>query len=521
MLAADIVRLRIGGAFWNPQPVLPPDRDLILAPTSRDMAVLMVKAAQKAGLTARAVALAPSAWFEQTNIPCFDPRSDPWHIVARAGSIWAGGNDDLALIAALSGRDLRVFGDGRFAALGEADRATIVACLVDVLTQAPLTNPFTGAPWDLAAAIAQLGDWRALIEQNRTPKAIYGIARWKRVTMDALLWDGSTRIRYAGSRMARRHDAEDDILAWTSRVPETVIADLTRRGVHIGEIEDGMIRSQGLGANCVPPLSVIVDTVGVHFDPTRPSTLERILTDTDFAPAMLTRAAALRRRLVTAGLSKYGASPPVTPEAFSAEPMKRRKVLVPGQVEDDRSVLTGGGGMTNLALLARARALEPDAFITYRPHPDVEAGHRKGRLAEADVLALADVIERGGAVTAAIEAADTLHVITSLAGFEALMRGKRVVTHGVPFYAGWGLTEDHGPVPKRRGRRRSIDELVAAVLILYPRYLDPVSRLPCPVEVLVDRLATGEAHISSPLITLRTWQGALTRFAERFGTDPK
>jgi capsule polysaccharide export protein KpsC/LpsZ len=30
---------------------------------------------------------------------------------------------------------------------------------------------------------------------------------------------------------------------------------------------------------------------------------------------------------------------------------------------------------------------------------------------------------------------------------------------------------------------------VAASLILYPRYLDPVTRLECPPEVLVERLA--------------------------------
>jgi capsular polysaccharide export protein len=63
-----------------------------------------------------------------------------------------------------------------------------------------------------------------------------------------------------------------------------------------------------------------------------------------------------------------------------------------------------------------------------------------------------------------------------------------VTTHGQPFYAGWGLTEDCCPVP-RRTRRRSLDELVAASLILYPVYLDPISGLPCGPELLVDRLA--------------------------------
>ncbi len=56
--------------------------------------------------------------------------------------------------------------------------------------------------------------------------------------------------------------------------------------------------------------------------------------------------------------------------------------------------------------------------------------------------------------------------MTSLTGFEALLRGKAVFTYGLPFYAGWGLTQDRHAHP-RRHRRLSIDELVAAALIGY------------------------------------------------------
>ncbi len=92
-------------------------------------------------------------------------------------------------------------------------------------------------------------------------------------------------------------------------------------------------------------------------------------------------------------------------------------------------------------------------------------------------------------MAALIALVDELHVNSSLAGFEALMRGKRVTVHGVPFYAGLGLTVDRGPVPARRTARRSLDELVAAALLVYPRYLDPETGLPCPAEVLVERLS--------------------------------
>jgi capsular polysaccharide export protein len=106
---------------------------------------------------------------------------------------------------------------------------------------------------------------------------------------------------------------------------------------------------------------------------------------------------------------------------------------------------------------------------------------------------------------------DEVHVNTSLAGFEALLRGKGVTTYGVPFYAGWGLTHDLGPVPGRRTARRSLDELVAATLLLYPRYLDPITRLPCPAEIVVARLSQSDDEDPSLIVAVRRAQGRLMR----------
>ena len=82
--------------------------------------------------------------------------------------------------------------------------------------------------------------------------------------------------------------------------------------------------------------------------------------------------------------------------------------------------------------------------------------------------------------------------MTSLLGFEALLRGVKVTCLGAPFYAGWGLTRDLGPVPERRRARPTLAGLVHAALIDYPRYFDPKTRLPCPAEVAVERLASGD-----------------------------
>jgi capsular polysaccharide export protein len=69
-------------------------------------------------------------------------------------------------------------------------------------------------------------------------------------------------------------------------------------------------------------------------------------------------------------------------------------------------------------------------------------------------------------------------------------------------------------VPARRTARRSIDELVAAALLLYPRYLDPVTQLPCPADALVKRLASGCAALSPrahATVALRRSAGQIKR----------
>ena len=323
------------------------------------------------------------------------------------------------------------------------------------------------------------------------------------MTVDPLLWDGTGPVRHARkSRPDLLNGAP--VLAWKSRTAPAVLSEL-EGSLPIAELEDGFIRSVGLGANCVPPLSVIVDRSGVYFDPNGPSDLETMLECDELPAKWVERAAELQTTLVQAGISKYGRGEVTTPITKS----KQRRILVTGQVEDDRSVMSGGANCTNLALIAKARALEPDAWIIYKPHPDVEAGHRKGHVPDAEALRYADEIERKAPIAALLDQVDAVHVITSLAGFEALLRGKAVTTHGQPFYAGWGLTRDMGPPNPRRTRRRSLGELIAATLIGYPRYVDPVTRLPCPPEVLVQRIAHGQARVASPLILLREWQGRL------------
>lgn len=256
----------------------------------------------------------------------------------------------------------------------------------------------------------------------------------------------------------------------------------------IWRLEDGFLRSVGLGADLVRPLSWVVDTRGIYYDATGPSDLEHLLAHADFDAATCTRASALRRAIVATGLTKYNvgqAAPWLRPSGLSAG---RHVVLVPGQVESDASIAKGASAVrTNLALLQAARADRPEAYLVYKPHPDVLAGLRSGQALDHSTLACCDEVVTDAAMHTLLDAVDEVQVMTSLAGFEALLRGKDVTTYGMPFYAGWGLTRDSGltaATAQRRMRRRSLDELVAAALLHYPVYLDVDGRPSTPEAVL-------------------------------------
>ena len=493
---AALIENQVGGSFWARPVQIAIGCELILVPDNSAQLAVMLRSLSEPGVTI----IVPPGMRAPAGFAVLQAPFDPWSVAQQASAVWAGADRELATIAALLGKPVRLFGENR----PLRNQPDLVADLLQSLAGQSWASPFDGAPWDLAQVITQLGDWRRLIAGNRDLAAVYGVARWKRVTVDSLLWDGTGAVRHA-RRLPASLAPGTPVLAWKSRTSISLLAALDAAGAAVAELEDGFIRSVGLGANCVPPLSVITDRSGIYFDPNGPSDLEALLECGELPANWVERAKVLQTTLVHAGISKYGQEKVTTPIATS----KQRRVLVTGQVEDDRSVLSGGANCTNLELIARARKLEPDAWIIYKPHPDVEAGHRKGHVPDAEALRYANAIERKAPIAALIDQVDALHVITSLAGFEALLRGKAVTTHGQPFYAGWGLTRDLGPPNSRRTRKRSLDELVAATLIGYPRYVDPVTRLPCPPELLVDRIAGGQARVGSLLITLREWQGRL------------
>jgi len=255
-------------------------------------------------------------------------------------------------------------------------------------------------------------------------------------------------------------------------------------------LEDGFLRSVGLGADLVRPLSWVLDGHGLYYDASAPSELERLLIQTDFTPELRQRARALREQILALGLTKYNVGQALWQRPDTAQSV----VLVVGQVESDAAIRHGAPQIhTNMALLRAVRAIRPDAHVIYKPHPDVVAQLRDPGQEEHQADRWCDQVIVDVGMDQLLRVVDEVHVLTSLAGFEALLRGTPVVTWGQPFYAGWGLTQDQCPQPVRRGRRLDLDALTAAVLILYPTYVSHrTGHYTTPEQVLSELLAWRE-----------------------------
>ncbi|QKJ66122.1 capsular polysaccharide biosynthesis protein [Deefgea piscis] len=349
-------------------------------------------------------------------------------------------------------------------------------------------DPETGQLCEVERVLAHLALQRRC--RARLPESLvaYGFSRWKQPIVQRFCQGSSVSMwRW----FSRQPAADTAIVAWGKK-HDAQLADLPNP---IIRIEDGFLRSVGLGAHLIAPMSWVFDRSGIYFDATQPSDLEHLLQTATLDRALQLRAKALRQRIVAAGLTKYN----VGQSQGWQRPQAERVLLVAGQVEGDASIRFGAGEVcSNMGLLQAVRAANPDAYVVYKPHPDVLAGLRAQGLDEHAAEQWCDEVVEHIAVTDLFAQVDAVHVITSLTGFEALLRQVPVVVWGMPFYAGWGLTDDKMQC-SRRTTRRNLDELVAAALILYPSYISRITgQYTSPEQVLNELMAWRDTPAARP-----------------------
>jgi len=250
-------------------------------------------------------------------------------------------------------------------------------------------------------------------------------------------------------------------IVWGSRI----------EGEGLIRMEDGFLRSKGLGAAFNMPFSLVHDDVGIYYDGTKPSKLENVLAKIELTQNQRAEAQKLHRFIKDQRLTKYNFA---TNEEVKLpkEAQGKTVIFIPGQVEDDASIITSSPRIkTNQELIIEVRRSNPNSFIIYKPHPDVTANLRRGNKVKNSEDC--DMVLAGGNLISWITIADEIHTMTSTVGFEGVIHGKKVVTYGMPFYAGWGLTVDRSDFDGRRIRNLELEELIYGVLIIYPIYLNP------------------------------------------------
>ena len=170
-------------------------------------------------------------------------------------------------------------------------------------------------------------------------------------------------------------------------------------------------------------------------------------------------------------------------------------ILVLGQVETDNSIIYGVLDNTisrsNYELVKKVKIDNPNSYIIYKPHPDVEAGLRLKGSKERLIKNMVNSVVKNNSLEDLFEQVDRVVVFTSLGGFEALIRGIPVSTYGSPFYSGWGLTDDkfHSEsLQNRRKRKLTLEELVFISLVEYPYYFSMKYKCLTELENILDEL---------------------------------
>lgn len=364
-------------------------------------------------------------------------------------------------------------------------------------------DAYTGQNTTLKRVLPQINTLKnARLNECKKQKFLFGFSVWKRKFMKPFLGENLNYISVFSknplkSALKAGLDTNSLVYIWGKKEYLELQKWCDENSVNIIRVEDGFIRSVGLGSDLTRPYSLVFDDVGIYFDTTSPSRLENILNYHKFSSSELEAAKKLKDILIDSKISKYNDDK----DGIISSKNGKKIALVIGQVEDDASVRIGADGMKNIELLEQARLNSPNSHIIYKPHPDVVSGNRIGLVDIDQALKYCDEVLEGVSMPTLLDLADEIHTMTSTSGLEAILRGKRVICYGRPFWAGWGLSDDKKPQP-RRYRSLSSDELVAGAYLLYPKYVHPINLKPCNASDLIFALQEQRAKLQKPVNTL-------------------
>jgi len=251
-------------------------------------------------------------------------------------------------------------------------------------------------------------------------------------------------------------------------------------------LEDGFIRSVGLGVEGYPAFSIVEDDSGMHYDAFKETRIERLLNSYDFDNEILNLADEAIELLKKYKISKYNLSPMLLPQ--KVKDTKGEKILIIAQTAGDNSLKYGRAyEFEPKDIILSALEENPNSTVFVKVHPDVLTGKRESSIDIDLATKYCEVITENTNPLMLIEEFDKVYTQTSQMGFEALLFDKHVVTFGMPFYSGWGITDDR-LINERRKRKLTFKEVFAAAYILYSKYYNPYKKRECDIIETIEEI---------------------------------
>ncbi|WP_201512875.1 capsular polysaccharide export protein, LipB/KpsS family [Psychrobacter alimentarius] len=236
------------------------------------------------------------------------------------------------------------------------------------------------------------------------------------------------------------------VYIWGYKAPDYFIDYIREHDLDVFFLEDGFIRSGPNDDSSAPPLSIVMDSQAPYFDTTRPNDLTDLIANFDFKQDGYdeTLAQEMLDYYVSKRVSKYNHQPYVDVAPIYGI-KNRKRILVLGQVPYDDSLKYGGGiGITLLDIVNKAIDENPEAQIIVKPHPmTLNNLSITNTLNKLNCLILTQPIH----LVDALKTVDHVYTITSLGGFEALLRGKEVTVLGMPFYKDFNTNDKKSNTP--------------------------------------------------------------------------
>lgn len=230
-------------------------------------------------------------------------------------------------------------------------------------------------------------------------------------------------------------------------------------------------------------LGFLLDDMGYYFDSHQASRCEQTLNADDYflEDHELLRSRMLIEKINKHDITKYNKY--VTTGAVGFD-LESDCILVVDQKKGDASIAFAGATDDTFADMMKAAIKDnPGKKIYFKRHPDSVHknfnSYRNRNVKEIEVLP--DDIQ----INLVLNKCSKIYTVSSQVGFEGLLKGKEVVCFGVPFYAGWGLTDDRTYVP-RRNKSRKIEEIFHQVCIRQSVYINPHTGKRIELEALLN-----------------------------------